>query len=242
MEIKQISYKFKICVTTEDYNRALKFLESISTFIEELYLEDIELIKRLKKGITRQYRKYFTHLKKNTETKILKSVNESYYNKVVTEGQNIMERFVLCLNSLSLKVRDQRLLPVMYKLQASLFNCMQEFCEDNRSKFIETAYHNYLKCVEFSLQYLDKFDIIRLKIFYSYCKFLFFGAQDKYRAMLICINIINEIHKKKNEEEFMDDEINRVEFEKIDKKFRTFYESNLEEYNKVMKIYHPEYN
>jgi hypothetical protein len=257
MEISNFSYKFKICVTIEEYVRAINYLESISTYIEELSYEDVELFKRLKKGLLKNYSKQLLSLRKIKQEEGYKSnrtlyrqVMEGFSSNLYADGITQVERFLSCLDNLFSKIKDEKLFALMYKIKASLFAFLYEFSNVDKNKHLEHAYLNYKAAIDICMKRLLKLDIIRIKIFYSYCKFSFKYLNDKYRSILFSINVINEIHQSKLEEEAQmkenggdDNDIITLspDFVKIEKKFKLFYESNLEEYNKVIRVYHPEY-
>jgi hypothetical protein len=246
MEINNLSYKFRLCTTLEEYTRALTYLDKISSYIEELLIEDVELIKRLKKGLLKQYRKYMTNIRQQYDESsfkgqkfIYKTVIDTYSKNLTQETISVIENFVNIINNLFPHIKDERLAVAMYHIRASLFVFLYEF-SDEKSKYLELAFANYKKAVDISIKYLNNYDIIRIRLFYSYCKFMQKYLKDDYRSVLFCINVLDDMHKMKNDEELIEI-ITSNEFIKIEKKFKLFYENNLEGYNKTIHIYHPEY-
>lgn len=259
MEINSLSYKFKICVSIEEYNKAVGYLGTLSNFLVELNEEDIHLIRRLKKGLLKQTQRYMINLKetraaeaKKMSKYIYKEVMNNYYNKVTEECIDQVKKFLNCLNSLISKVKENQVAYVINSIKAKMFSFMNEFAETENAKYLELAYSNYQLAVTGAIKEMAKSNMARYKIFYSYIKFLIKYIGDYYRAVLFCINVIDELQlfRRLEEREFMTKNCDKVceglisqseEFLKIEKKFKDFYHENLEDYNKVLKQYHPEY-
>jgi hypothetical protein len=241
----ELEYRFKICTTTEEYIRALDSLEKISENITEVSFNDIELINRLKKGLTRQYKRYIQRVKnqelKDSAKGQFKQVLDNFTESIYKEGIAVFERFIKCINLLFYKTKDEKILAVLYSIRAALFSFMVQHSSD-KSKYLELALTNYKKAVDICMKYLNSLDVIRLRVFHGYIKFIFTQVRDKYRSILFCINVLEEINQVKETmydkyEEFLTSE----EFLKMETKFRKFYDNNIEEYNKVIGLYHPEY-
>jgi hypothetical protein len=246
MELNKVSYKFKICICTNQYSRALSYLEAICSYIEELFFEDVELIRRLKKGLLDRNGKYFKNLRKTEEEEsakqikfALKSVLDNYSETLKSECVMNIEKMLECVNNLFPKVKKNKLIAIMLIIRAKLLVFMYESSTEEKGKYLELAYGNYKKAVEISMKFMSKMDITRLKVFYSYCKFLFMHMEDKYRGVLFCMNLIKEINEYKNEdEENLENFYKNPDYVKIEEKFKKFCERNLEEYNKVVRLYH----
>jgi hypothetical protein len=253
MEINKNSYKFKICISLEEYTRALYFFESFIQLIDELSIEYVDLIRRLKKGLLKNYRKYLTNLKKvkeeenfRTNKYALKTVYEEYSVGLKSEAINIIESFINCVNNLINKTKESRIIAFLSIIRAKLFTFLLDFNVEDNKNYLQLAYGNYKKAVEICIKNLNKKDILRMKIFYSYCKFLLGPMKDKYRSVLFSINLIDELNSIKidENENDSDDETNvsnKNEFVKLEKKIKLFYENNLADYNYSIRIYHPEY-
>jgi hypothetical protein len=250
MEISKLSYKFKICVTLKDYTRALVFLESFSNSIEDVTLEDVILFKALKKGILKQYTDYLKTLQsevKKSNKFSIKNVVDDYSSILHNFSINIIESFINSLNILLNKVVDFSLRAILLVIRAKLFVFISQYKKDEKGRFITMAYASYKTAIELAFKYMPKKDLFRMKIFYSYCKFTWNIVNDKYRSVLFCINVIDELnsitlHENENEDEPEEHISSNPEFQKILSKFKLFYGNNLEEYNKKIRVYHPEYN
>jgi hypothetical protein len=238
----ELEYKFKICTTTEEYSRALDNLEKISEGIIEVSSNDIELINRLKKGLVRQYKRYIQRVRnpdlRDSAKGQYKQVLDNFTDLIYREGICIFERFIKCINLLFYKTKDEKILAVLYAIRAALFSFMVQHSAD-KSKYLELALANFKNAVDICMKYLEPYDIIRLRTFHAYIKFIFNHVNDKYRSILFCINVLAEITQMK---ENLDEEMyTSDEFVKIEQKFKRFYERNIEEYNKVIGLYHHEY-
>ena len=249
MEISKLSYKFKICVTLKDFTRALIFLESFTNFVDDLTIEDINLIRALKKGILKQYTDYLkiihSEFKKNNKFSI-KNVLDEYSIILNNFSISIIESFLNILNILLNKVIDNNLLAILFVIRAKLFVFISQYKKDDKSRNITMAYSSYKTAIELAFKFMPKNDIYRLKIFYSYTKFTCNIVNDKYRSVLFCINIIDELNsitmQDKENQENNEEHITKIsELEKMTNKFKNFYENNLEEYNKKIRVFHPEY-
>jgi hypothetical protein len=241
----ELEYKFKICTTIEEYGRALDSLEKISEDITEVSYNDIELINRLKKGLTRQYKRYIQRIKnpdlRESAKGQYKQVLDNFTDLIFKEGINTFERFVKCINLLFYKTQNEKILAVLYSLRAALFSFMVQHSAD-KSKYLELALSNFKKAVDICMKYLDSLDVIRLRVFHAYIKFIFNHVNDKYRSILFCINVMEEISQaKENRMDECGDVLTSDEFLRMEQKFRNFYEKNIEEYNKVIGLYHHEF-
>ena len=191
----------------------------------------------------RQYKRYINNLKQpdviNSAKGPLKVVYDSFSDNLYREGIYIIDKFISCINTLFYKVKDEKIFALMYSIRAGIFSFMNIYSKE-KSKYLELALANHKKAVDIAMLYLDKIEIIKYKIFYSFCKFSYHQVNDKFRSILCCFNILEEINQVKlnfdNLEDYPQQELCRLE-----KKFKKFYESNLEEYNKIIGLYHPEY-
>ena len=85
--------------------------------------------------------------------------------------------------------------------------------------------------------------IIKFKILFSYCKFCKNCLKDYYRCILFCSNVIKDIKKELENNEIDGENIDDEYEENLQNllgKFNTFYEDNIETYNRVIKVYFPE--
>ncbi len=245
MEIGKLYYKFKISVKLQEYSRALTFLESVSSYIEELTSEDVALLLQLKKGLLKQNSDCLGALEeeKGKVCKFLfKNVLEDYTETLRSVTSNTVESFINCINNIIYKVKDPSSVGVLNLIRAKLFNFISDSCKEEKAKYLQQAYYYYKMAVQIAIKDLEKSDLNRLKIFHSYCKFLCKAMGDSYRSMLFCINVMDELHQMKLAEERSPESLfHSPESEHIEKKLRNFYEENLVEYNKTLRIYHPEY-
>jgi hypothetical protein len=241
----ELEYKFKICTSTEEYTRALDYLEKISEDLVEISYNDIEVISRLKKGLVRQYKRYIQRIRnqdlRDSAKGHYKQVLDNFTDMIYKEGISIFERFIKCINILFYKTKDEKILAVLYSIRGGLFSFMVQHSAE-KSKYLELALMNFKKAIDMCMKYLDNLDLVRLRIFHAYIKFIFNHVNDKYRSILFCINLMEEITKLKeiHEEEY-DSPFNNEEFVKVEQKFRKFYDRNIEEYNKSIGSYHHEY-
>jgi hypothetical protein len=250
MDVNKLSVKFKICITTNQFNRALEYLEKISSFFEELMSEDVQLIKRLCRGLIEQNRKILDKMKKTKEEENaksflkvpLKDVLSDYSENVLAESLLTIEKILNCVNVLLNKTKKKRLIALMFLIRAKLFKFLFSYSNSDNSRHLESAYINYKHAIAISLKFVDNMDITRIKIFYSYCKFLIKFMNDSYRGVLFCMNLTKEINVLKRDHDDDDDEENEEkfwessEFKKVESKLKKLIESNILEYNKNINI------
>lgn len=250
--VNKLSIKFKICVTTNQYPRALEYLEKISSYIEDLSQEDVQLIKRLCRGLIDQNKKILEKLKKTKEEEKaksfikvpLKDVLSDYSENVVSESITIIEKFLSCVNVLSNRTKNKKLTALLFLIKAKIFKFFFSYSHSDNSRHLESAYLNYKNSIVISLKNLDPMSVTRIKIFYSYCKFLITYMKDSYRGVLFCMNLIKEINEYKREnEEYEEYEENEdlcpwdtQEFIKIENKLKKLIDLNILEYNKNINI------
>jgi tetratricopeptide (TPR) repeat protein len=238
-----LEYKFKICTTIEEYHRALDYFEKIVENLTEINFNDIEVIIRLKKGLVKLYKRYIQKLKnqdvKDNAKGQFKMVLDHFTDSIYREGIATFEKFIKCINILFYKSKDEKILAVLYSLRGALFSFMVQHHPD-RSKYLELALANFKKSVDMCMMYLDSMDLIRLKIFHSYIKFIANHVKDIVRAYFFCSNIIEEIDEVRKSER-LDELVTSPEFLKIEEKFKNFSENRREEYNRSIGYFHPEY-
>jgi hypothetical protein len=245
MEIDKLYYKFKINVKLQEYTRALTFLEPVSHYLEDLTSEDLDLFIDLKKGLLKQYTEQIKTLdnEKNKLSKfVYKSVLEDYSETSRTLSTNTIEIFVNCINNLIFKVKEPSMVGILNIIRAKLFTFISMCNKEEKARYLQQAYYYYKMAVQIAIKDLHVTDINRLKIFHSYCKFLANSIGDYYRSMLFCYNVIEELQKTKMMKEYQSNEFfNSSELENLECKLEQFCKDNMAEYNKVLRIYHPEY-
>jgi hypothetical protein len=245
MEIDKLYYKFKINVKLQEHTRALTFLEPVSHYLEDLTPEDLELLHDLKKGLLNQYTEHIKTLdsEKNKLSKfVYKSVLDDYTQTSSSLSTNTIEIFINCINNLIFKVKEPSMVGVLNVIRAKLFTFISMTNKEEKARYLQQAYYYYKMAVQIAIKDLEVTDINRWKIFQSYCKFLAKSMGDHYRSMLFCYNVIEELQKTKMMKEYESNEFfNTSEFENLECKLEDFCKDNMAEYNKVLRIYHPEY-
>jgi len=254
METNHYSYKFKICLTIEEYNRALEYFDKLTSEMEEFSVEDADLIRRLKKGITKQYKKYLCNMQSTIDDENSRAMRSTYrnlldnYSNVLQEEAFCMvETLISCLNNILNKTKENKLIAIILCAKANLCSFLSKYSNEKSSN-LELAYSYYKKSVEMSIKYIPKLDLSRMRIAYSYAKFLFSMINDKYRSILFVVNFLEEIHQLQCNENLMDENSESFNLEnflkelaKIEKKFQAFHDKNVEEFNNILKKYHPEF-
>lgn len=237
MDIASLKTRLIILIRIEDISRAIYVLDKISIVCDNLNSELFEIIINLKSLIFKEYKKFLNKLKKLESQESLQ-VNKSIYKyvldtnseKIIKETINKYEQFIICLRNLKKKCSSTEILILLLKLEAKLFNELTKISTDN-SKYHESALDCYTKAVRLAVDMLNITSEIRLKLFYSYIKFLRFACNDKYRSVLFCVNIITELNKLKDLSEYI---------MSIKDKLSNFYREHEKEYNETLRIFHPE--
>lgn len=254
MENHYYSYKFKICLTIEEYTRALEYFEKLTSEIGEFSVDDADLIRRLKKGLTKQYKKYLNNMQTTIEEENSKNIRNVYRNLIENYSTNLQEEafcmveaLISCLNNILNKTKDNKLSAIILCAKASLCAFLSQYSNEKSSN-LELAYSYYKSSIEMAMKHIPKLDITRMRIAYSYAKFIFTKIKDKYRSILFILNFLEEIHQIQNNENLIDENNENFnldnflkELAKIEKKFKTFHDKNIEEFNTIVRQYHPEF-
>ena len=135
MDIYKLSTKFKICVSTNQFTRALEYLQKISSFFEELMEEDLKLIRKLCKGLIEQNKKSLEKLKKtkaeeNSKSFLkvpLRDVLNDYSENLICESITLIESFLHCVNILSNKTKNKILQAQIFLIKAKLFKFLYTY-------------------------------------------------------------------------------------------------------------------
>lgn len=253
MENNYNSYKFKICLTIEEFTRALEYFEKLTSEIDDFSVDDAELIRRLKKGLTKQYKKYLNNMQNTIQEEnsramrsVYRNLLDNYSNNLQEEAFCVVETLISCLNSILTKTKDNKLTAIILCSKASLCSFLSQYSNE-KSTNLELAYSFYKTSMELSIKKIPKLDISRMKIAYSYAKFVYTKINDKYRSIIFVMNYLEEIHQIQNNENLLDEnnenfnlEIFLKELSKIEKKFKSFHDKNIEEFNTIVRQYHPD--
>ncbi len=254
METNYNSYKFKICLTIEEYARALEYFEKLTSEVEDFSIDDADLIRRLKKGLTKQSKKYLNNLQTTIEEEKSRAMRsayrnllENYSNNLQDESFSMIETLISCLNDILSKTKDNKLTAIIICAKAGLCAFLSQFSNEKSSN-LELAYSYYKTAIELSVKHIHKLDLSRLRIAYSYAKFIFTKINDKYRSILFVLNVLEEIHQIQSNENLIDEQNENFNLDvflkdlaKIERKFKTFHDKNIEEFNSIVRQYHPEY-
>ena len=254
METNYNSYKFKICLTIEEYSRALEYFEKLTSEIEDFSIDDADLIRRLKKGLTKQFKKYLYNMQTTIDEENSRAMRgsyrnllENYSNSLQEEAFSMVETLISCLNNILNKTKDNKLIAIILCAKASLCAFLSQFSSEKSSN-LELAYSYYKTAIEMSVKHIPKLDLSRLKIAYSYAKFVFTKINDKYRSILFVLNVLEEIHQIQGNENLIDEQNENFNLDvflkdlaKVERKFKTFHDKNIEEFNGIVRQYHPEY-
>lgn len=233
-------YKFKIYVELEEYSKALLTLDIISSEINDFTMAEVEFIKKLQNSMIKNYTKSLTNLDKITNDKQIEEQNKEYkfilksYLKVIhTEVIEKFEQFISILNVIIIKIQDQDDFKVYISLlhiRAYLFSFLFEFVEA-KPKYLELSLVNYTNAIKLSIENLSPIDLIRIELLYSYMILVSTQIKDKYRSIILCIQVIKEMEK-------LTEELNEDQM-KIMMKFKIFLENNVDDYNRTVKRFFP---
>lgn len=254
-EIQDFLYKFKICVTLDDYKDALDCFDKIVGEINEYKLEEIEIINRLSKVIYKENTKILNSLIKieNNSEEEDKNIINFYMNYVHDDCLSIIRRLLFDIQIMESKIKNEIAIALINKIKGKLHSFCFKFDDNDKSGNLEKALFSYKKAIEIIILDNNKNkdndedtneSIIKFKILLSYCKFCKNCLKDYYRCILFCSNVINDI-KKEIENNEIDDENNIDDdyaeaLKNLLDKFNNFYEENIDTYNRVIKVYFPE--
>lgn len=236
MEFEVTLSKFRLAIALEDYSKALTLLETIVSTIELVSLDEMELLRNLKKGLMKKLSRFTIGIKKAHEEESFKSyrplianVLESYTTAIYSECDETLDKFICCIKALVPKTKNYSILAYFYKMLGSFFSFLYDICED-KSKYLEYALSYYQIALEICLKTIEKSDPIKYRVFYSYCKFAYYKIGDRYRPMLFCHNVVAEMAKS---------ECLEKAFFLTKEKIERFYKKNYNEYNKAVKLFYP---
>ncbi len=192
-----------------------------------------------------------THPLLGTESRAMRSAYrnllENYSNNLQDESFSMIETLISCLNDILSKTKDNKLTAIIICAKAGLCAFLSQFSNEKSSN-LELAYSYYKTAIELSVKHIHKLDLSRLRIAYSYAKFIFTKINDKYRSILFVLNVLEEIHQIQSNENLIDEQNENFNLDvflkdlaKIERKFKTFHDKNIEEFNSIVRQYHPEY-
>ena len=204
--------------------------------IDLVSLDEMELLRSLKKGLMKKLIRHAVGIKKAHEEESFKSyrplianVLENYTTVIYSECNEIIDKFIYCIKALISKTKNYSILAYFYKMMGSFFSFLYDICED-KSKYLEYALSYYQISIEICLKTIEKNDIIKYRVFYSYCKFAYYKINDKYRPMTFCYNALAEMNKNENSDK---------SFFALKDKMEKLYKKNYNEYHKAVKLFYP---
>ena len=255
--IQELLYRFKICVTLDDYKEALNCFDKIINEIEEYNLEEIEIINRLSKIIYKESTKILNtliNIEQNSEEED-KNIINFYMNYIHDDCLSIIRRLLFDIQLMENKIKNEIAIALINKIKGKLHSFFFKYDDNDKSGNLEKALFSYKKAIKIIILNNEKKNndndideetnesIIKFKILFSYCKFCKNCLKDYYRCILFCSNVIKDI-KKELENNEVDGENIDDEYEEnlqiLLGKFNNFYEDNVETYNRVIKVYFPE--
>lgn len=254
--IHHLSYQFKICVTLEENNQSLLYLEKIMNHIEEFSKEEIEIVNRLIKNTLRSSEKTLLNIigvnkdrlqhyeNTSNDNKYIEDLNQLsfeendkvlniYTKHTYAEIINSIERLVSCTYLILQKVKNEDSIVIIYKNIGKLNAFLSRYEDTDKSQHLELGLVNYQQAISLLIKHFEKTDVLRLKVFLSYCKFVAKYLKDYYRSVLFCINVMESLKK-----ELADKEVDK-EIIQLSAKYKLFYQNNIENYNIIIsKYYH----
>ena len=240
--IHDVTYRFKICVSLDDDENALIYLERLVNYIEEYDYEELEIIHRLFKRLIHQKRKLlskviFLHKELPTNAFMKSQVLSLFTSQVHRESIDIIHRLLTCLNIALRKSKGDKSIVLSNKLCGKVYAFLYEYDDDNKTDNLQNALSHYQKAITLSIMKLAKGELLKYNVFLSYCKFSKKACKDYYRSMLFCINATKEIKEIIESQKDITDMKGIIS---IERKYEQFFEENIEAYNRVLQIYVPE--
>lgn len=254
--LHHLSYQFKISVTLQENKQSLLYLEKVMNYIEEFSREEIEILNRLVKNTLHSSEKTLLNLISLNETKENHNENNKNNNHLFDDFNNssladnekviniytkytytdiitLIERLLSCVYMILQKVKNEDSIILIYKNLGKLNAFLSLYEDTEKSQHLEQALFNYQQAVTLLIKHFEKTDVLRLRVFLSYCKFVAKYLKDYYRSVLFCINVMESLKK-----ELVDKEVDK-EIIQLSAKYKQFYQNNIENYNVIIsKYYH----
>ena len=163
--IHDVTYRFKICVSLDDDENALIYLERLVNYIEEYDYEELEIIHRLFKRLIHQKRKLlskviFLHKELPTNAFMKSQVLSLFTSQVHRESIDIIHRLLTCLNIALRKSKGDKAIILSNKLCGKVYAFLYEYDDDNKTDNLQNALSHYQKAITLSIMKLANTDSI----------------------------------------------------------------------------------
>lgn len=174
--------KFKIYIELEEFAKAIEILAEITQlkdFSTEITNSDVDQIVLLKSYYTKKQRdeqlRYINlQLKsENYSRHKFRYLIDDYAVLIQSEFYEEIESFIESVNKIIQKLNPIEYIKIILltKVLASLYYLLYANFNYNKSKYLELAYTNYQIGIKLCIKHLRIDNVIRLKFFYSLCKF-----------------------------------------------------------------------
>lgn len=243
-KVQNIIYQFKICVSLDEYEQAIEYFENIVNFIDEYDYKEVEIINRLVKKTLRHRRKLLDDIiamnlalpqNEINNTQVVEFFTGYAYKETIEMVHRLQTCIVIAYN----KIKNDKELALMNKILGKLHAFLYTYEDYDKTINLETALMYYHKALELAMANLNKFEVLRYKIYLSYLKFAKSCMKDHYKTMLFCINVRKEMKEIVKKIDLSDNKL-ISDISIIQNKFDAFFDANIEAYNKVVNIYFPE--
>ncbi len=160
-----------------------------------------------------------------------------YIKHTLDKNIILIQQLMTCLDYVKSKLKDLTLLGIINKTLGKLYLTLFQYQDREKSSLLEKALRFYQKSIYIYLNQKNKILlkndennlVIWFKLVLSYCKFLVKGFKDYFRS------------GKKEKLKYLDKENMLIDLDKVLEKFENFRNQNLNNSDKVLKIYYPEY-
>lgn len=175
------------------------------------------------------------------------SIFKNYSTILISKYSDLIEKLLFLVNAMISKVNnllkhvaedieDRHEISIsLINIKASILAFMSIYFI-NSSKNTQSAYLSYLQGIELSLHHLNPSSVVRMRISYSFMKFMFYILKDSYRSFLFCGEYQQLLLKEA--QQFETDEEECTYFVN---KFKLFHDKNIESFKNSYKKYFPKY-
>lgn len=175
------------------------------------------------------------------------SIFKNYSTIMIGKYTDLIEKLLFLVNAMISKVNNflkqlgedyenkYDITVSLINIKASILGFMANYFV-NSSKNTHSAYLTYLQGIEISIHQLEPSNIVRMRISYSFMKFMFYNLKDSYRSFLFC-GEYQQLLLKEAQQYDIDEE----ECTYFVNKFKLFHDTNLESFKSSFKKFFPKY-
>ena len=169
-KVQNIIYQFKICVSLDEYEQAIEYFENIVNFIDEYNYKEVEIINRLVKKTLRHRRKLLDDIiamnlalpqNEINNTQVVEFFTGYAYKETIEMVHRLQTCVVIAYN----KIKNDKELALINKILGKLHAFLYTYEDYDKTINLETALMYYHKALELAMANLNKFEVLRYKIY-----------------------------------------------------------------------------